>query len=488
MNTQTAVLHPRNVNPATDAQKFLVAGEWRTGESSVEIPSPWSDVEIVTVGLAGPRDVEDALTAAESSRVQLAETSRWDRANALEQLAGLVTDHSEDLALLLVEEVGKTLRDARGEVGRTISTLRFAADAARNLVGDILPLDAMKEARGKFGYTVTEPIGTVIGIPAANFPLLIAAHKIAPAVGAGCPIILKAPDLTPRVVLRLAELLLEAGWPAVGISVLTGGPSIGEALIRDDRPRLVSFTGSSPIGKLIASQAGFKRLLLELGSNAATIVSESADVNLAASRIVAGAFAAAGQSCISVQRVYVHHARRQELEDLIVEKTSQIRLGTTEDRDADLGPLLTESAAKRVEDMVKDAVDQGAQLLTGGRRTGRFFEATVVSGLTRSMDLHREEVFGPVVALAEFSTFEEALDLANDSKYGLQAGVFTDSSSEAHLAARRLEVGGVHINEISMWRADHMPYGGVKDSGFGKEGPAWAMREMTVNKVVSWKQ
>jgi glyceraldehyde-3-phosphate dehydrogenase (NADP+) len=317
---------------------------------------------------------------------------------------------------------------------------------------------------------------------------MISAHKIAPAIGAGCPLVMKAPDRTPRIVLRLAALVLEAGWPAEGLSVLTGGPDIGQALVEDIRPRLVSFTGSSEVGKRIARRAGFKRLLLELGSNSATIVCESADVEHAANRIVAGAFAAAGQSCISVQRVYVHHSRRAELEKRVVALTGQVRLGTTDDRTADVGPVLTDQAAERIQAMIDESAAAGAKILIGGKRSGRFVEPTVISGVTEKMPLHTEEVFGPVVALATFSTIDEAIALVNDSRYGLQAGIFTDSAAEAQLAARRIEVGGVHINEISMWRADHMPYGGIKDSGFGKEGPASAMREMSVYKVVSWAQ
>ena len=465
---------------------YLVAGRQELSGDVITLTSPWDDADSVRVAQSSLADVDASLAAAVECRRTLADTTRADRAAVLAGLADLLTAHSDEFAELLVSEVGKTDSDARGEIDRTVSTLRFAAEAAKSLVGDILPLDAMPSARGKFGYTLLEPIGVVVGIPAANFPLLISAHKIAPAVGAGCPLVLKAPDRTPRVVVRFAELLVAAGWDPAGISVLTGGPEIGDALVRDPRPRLISFTGSSAVGKIIADRAGFKRTLLELGSNAATIVTDSADVEHAARRIAAGGFAAAGQSCISVQRVYVHRSRRDELEERLVGLVGSLRVGSASMRDADIGPLLTEAAAERVEAIVNDARASGAAVIIGGGRSGRFVEPTIVTDVTPEMRLHREEVFGPVVAIVTYDTFDEAIALANDSDYGLQAGIFTDSAAEAQRAARHLDVGGVHINEVSMWRADHMPYGGVKDSGFGKEGPAWAMREMTVAKVVSW--
>lgn len=466
---------------------YLVAGKETSRGEIRTIPSPWLECPSGSVYIADEAARESALSAAEESRVELAATSRHERGRVLEAIANGIETHRAQFLELLIHEVGKTHKDAVSEIGRSISTFRFAADAARALVGKMLALDAMAGAENKFGYTIVEPIGTVVAIPAANFPLLISSHKIAPAIGAGCPIVMKAPEVTPRTLLLLATIVIDSGWPPAGLSVLTGDRDLGEALVKDRRPRLVSFTGSSPVGKQIAAAAGFKRLILELGSNAATIVMNSADLELAATRIVAGGYSNAGQSCISVQRVYAQRGIYEELAARVAALTSALTTGSPEDQATDVGPVISDTSAERIESVISDAVSHGARLLAGGDRHGRRFAPTLLGEITTEMRFHREEVFGPVVGLATFDTLDEAIELLNDSEYGLQAGVFTDSATEAHRVAKSAAVGGVHINEVSMWRADHMPYGGVKDTGFGKEGPESAMHEMSVEKVVSWR-
>ena len=466
---------------------YLVAGKETSRGEILEISSPWLECPPGSIYLADDEAREAALSAAEASREELAATSRHERGRVLEAIAAGIEGRSAQFLELLIHEAGKTHKDAVGEIGRSISTFRFAADAARALIGKMLPLDAMAGAENKFGYTLVEPIGTVVAIPSANFPLLVSSHKIAPAIGAGCPLVMKTPDSTPRTVLLLAKIVLECGWPSAGLSVLTGDRNLGQALIKDPRPRLISFTGSSPVGKEIAATAGFKRLLLELGSNAATIVMNSADLELAANRIVAGGYSNAGQSCISVQRVYVQREVYDDLADRITTLTSALTTGSPEDKTTDVGPVISDASAERIEGVIEDALVHGARLLAGGSREGRRITPTLLADFTPDMRFHNEEIFGPVIGLAPFDTLDEALEQLNDSTFGLQAGIFTDSASEAHRVARYAAVGGVHINEVSMWRADHMPYGGVKDTGFGKEGPESAMHEMTVEKVVSWR-
>ncbi len=437
------------------------------------------------VAQAGPADVEAALAAAAGALEETANLPRSRRAAILADLANRVEARTDDLAALLLSETGKTIREVRLEVARTVSTLRFSAEAATRNVGEILPLDAMPGADGRVGLTVAEPVGVVAAIPAFNFPLLIAAHKLGPAIGAGCPVVIKPPEQTPLAILALATEAVAAGWPAAALSVLPGPASVAQALTEDDRVALISFTGSSAVGRMVARQAGLKRLMLELGSNAATIVLADANLDLAVDRCAAGGFSAAGQSCISVQRVYVARERHAELLERLTQRVGSLRHGDPRLETTDVGPVVDDASAERIEAVIADAMAKGARVLVGGGRDGRLVQPTLLDGLTPRMRLQHEEIFGPVVAVAAVDSLDEAIALANDSPYGLSAGVFTDSLQQAWQAVRGLKTGNVHVNEISSWRADHMPYGGVKDSGYGKEGPAYAMAEMTHFKTVS---
>lgn len=464
---------------------LLVAGRPRVTDATAPVRFPWDGSTVAEVAQAGPAEIEAALAAAHAARPEAAALSRAERAALLERLADRLEARGDALADLLVHECGKAIRDARAEVARTVSTVRFAAQAARATAGEVLPLDAMAGAEGRVGVTVAEPIGVVAALPAFNFPLLIAAHKLAPAIGAGCPVLLKPPDRTPLAILELAREALAAGWPPTALSVLPGGAEVGQRLTEDDRVALVSFTGSSAVGRLVARQAGLKRTLLELGSNAATIVLGDADVALAAERCAIGGYAAAGQSCISVQRVYVARERHAELLKRLAVGVSALRAGDPRDPGTDVGPLIDDAAARRVEALIDDARQAGARVVVGGARRGAVLEPTLLDGLTPEMRLADEEAFGPVVAVAAVASLAEAVALTNASPYGLAAGVFTDSLADAWEAARTLRVGNVHVNEVSNWRADHMPYGGVKDSGHGKEGPAYAIAEMTHFKTLT---
>lgn len=452
---------------------------------TIEVRFPWDNSLIAEVPEVSTAEIDDALEAATAARRVVADLSRAERRRILERVRDIVADRSEDLARTIVSETGKTIRDSRGEIARAISTLEFAAAAAANLTGEVLPLDALDGEKGRWGWTERVPIGVVAGIPAVNFPFLLAVHKLAPAIGAGCPIAIKPPDRAPLAVLELGRIAVEAGWPEGAVHVLPGAAAVGEKLVTDSRVKLVTFTGSSKVGEIISRMASMKPVMLELGSNAATVIAPDANVEVAVGRCRVGGFSHNGQSCISVQRVYIHEDLYEDVTRRIAERAAGLRVGDPRDEATDVGPVIDEASATRIEGLISDARDKGGEVLTGGKRDGSLIEPTVVAGLTPEMRLHREEVFGPVVATAPFKTLDEVIELVNDSEYGLQAGVFTENISFAREFARRCEVGGVHINEVSTWRADHMPYGGVKASGLGREGPAYAMQEMTTLKVVS---
>ena len=472
--------------PVTEAAvPLMIAGRTAAGESAAPVRFPWDGSTAAMVAQAGPADVEAALAAAAGALDETAALPRARRGAILADLADRVEGRADELARLLLSETGKTVREVRLEVARTVSTLRFSAEAAKRNVGEILPLDAMPGADGRVGLTVAEPVGVVAAIPAFNFPLLIAAHKLGPAIGAGCPIVIKPPEQTPLAILALATEAIAAGWPAAALSVLPGSADVARALTEDPRVALVSFTGSSAVGRLVARQSGLKRLMLELGSNAATIILADADLDLAIERCAAGGYAAAGQSCISVQRVYVARERHAELIERLTARVGSLRAGDPRLETTDVGPVVDDASAARIEAVIADATAHGARVLVGGGRDSRLVQPTLLDGLTQAMRLQHEEIFGPVVAVAPVDSLEQAIALANDSPYGLSAGVFTDSLQQAWQAVRGLKTGNVHVNEISSWRADHMPYGGVKDSGYGKEGPSYAMAEMTHFKTVS---
>jgi acyl-CoA reductase-like NAD-dependent aldehyde dehydrogenase len=474
--------------PVTEvAVPLMIAGRTATGASAAPVLSPWDGATAAIVAQAGPADVEAALAAAHGALAETAALPRARRAAILAELANRVEARSDELADLLLSETGKTIRETRLEVARTVSTLRFAAEAATRIVGEVLPLDAMPGADGRVGLTVAEPVGVVAAIPAYNFPLLIAAHKLGPAIGAGCPVVIKPPEQTPLAILALATEAIAAGWPAAALSVLPGPAEVARALTEDPRVALISFTGSSAVGRLVSRQSGLKRLLLELGSNAATIVLADGNLDLAIERCAAGGYSAAGQSCISVQRVYVARERHAELLERLAARVGSLHAGDPRLETTDVGPVVDDASAERIEAVIADATARGARIVVGGGRDGRLVQPTLLDGLTRDMRLQREEIFGPVVAVAAVDSLDEAINLANDSPYGLSAGVFTDSLQQAWQAVRGLQTGNVHVNEISSWRADHMPYGGVKDSGYGKEGPAYAMAEMTHFKTVSFR-
>ncbi|MGH9483279.1 MAG: aldehyde dehydrogenase family protein, partial [Terriglobales bacterium] len=394
---------------------------------------------------------------------------------------------AEELATLMAAEAGKPLRDARGEVQRARLTLRTAAEEALRIGGETMPLDVAAAGEGRFSISRRVPVGVVAGVTPFNFPLNLVLHKLAPALASGNAVIIKASPRAPLTALRLGELALEQGLPAGAVNVLAGGAEPVEQLLADERVALFSFTGSAAVGWGLKARAGRKRVVLELGGNAANLVHRDADLELAAARLSAGAFAYAGQSCISVQRVLAHRAIYAELREQLIERAQRLRLGDPADEATEVGPMITGEAAERAFTWMQEAVAAGARAACGMRREGSFVWPTVLEGVPEGAAISREEAFAPVLLLEPYDQPEEALRRANASRYGLQAGVFTRDLEFALEAFRRLEVGAVLINEASNWRMDPMPYGGVKDSGFGREGIRASIAEMTELRLLILK-
>jgi glyceraldehyde-3-phosphate dehydrogenase (NADP+) len=469
----------------------LVAGRHAAGESTFRVLNPFDRSVVEEVASASPEDIETALASAEAARGRVASLTRHERAGILLSVSERLMSRKDEIALVLAKEVGKTMKEAAGEVARAANTFAFAADEARRLAGEVIPFDAVPGGLARRGFNLRVPIGTVVAITPFNFPLNLTAHKVAPAIAAGNPVIIKPASQTPISGLILGETVLEAGFPSEALSVLCGpGRAVGMALVRDTRPRMVTFTGSVEVGKHIAREAGYKKIGMELGSNSGVIVTESADLDFACRRICLGAFAVAGQVCISVQRVVVQRAVFEQVTAAVAELAGRLKAGNQLDEATDMGPMISEGDAARLEEWVGEAVDGGARILTGGRRKGSLYMPTVLADVARDSRVWREEAFGPVVCINPYDDFEAGLAMINDSRYGLQAGVFTNSVAEAFRAIEVLDVGGVIINDFPTYRVDQMPYGGVKDSGIGREGLKYAVHEMTQEKLVCfnfWK-
>lgn len=452
--------------------------------STIEIRSPYDDSVIGTVHETTAAGVEEALARAEAAKSVMAGLPAHRRGTILDQTSALLAGQVDEIGRLMAAESGKPLRYARGEVRRAVETFQFAADEARRLHGETVPLDAAQTGAGKIGYFVRVPVGVVAAITPFNFPLNLVAHKVAPAIAAGCPLLLKPNPQTPLTALRLAELLAEAGLPEGALSVLIGGADIGRLMTSDPRVSMVTFTGSVPVASAIAQTVGLRRATYELGGNAATIVDETADLGSLIDKVVTGAFAYSGQVCISIQRIYVQRAKFDEFRDLFMTRTERLILGDPLDERTEIGPLISDAAAARIGAWLEEAKAGGAAVLTGGMRDGRMFQPTVLTGVSPAMKVICEEVFGPVVSLIPYDEFDEALALVNNSPFGLQTGVFTRDLNRALQAVQKLDVGGVIINDSPTFRVDQMPYGGNKLSGVGREGPRFAVEDMTTLKMV----
>ena len=464
-------------------RKLLIGGEWiETGEW-IEVSSPYDGALVGRVSKAGAAETRRALDAAESAMRE--PMPAYERAAILDRVAALLAERADEAARTISAEAGKPLKAARVEAARAVSTYTMAAVEARRLVGDAVPMDASLAGTGKLALTLRVPIGIVAAISPFNFPLNLVAHKIAPALAAGCAVILKPASQTPLSALFLAELETEAGLPPGWLNVVCGpAGAIGDVLVEDERVKLITFTGSGAVGWGIRERAPRKRVNLELGNATPVIVAANADLDDAAARLAANAFSFAGQSCISVQRIYVERSAYEAFVGNFVQRVEALRVGDPADEDTDVGPLIARSERDRVLSWIEDATTRGARVLTGGTLDGDLLRPTVIADVPVDAKVSCDEVFGPLCTVTPYDSLDEAISLANGTRFGLQAGVFTSNVKSALRAAAELEFGGVTVNEAPTFRADQMPYGGVKDSGNTREGPAYAIREMTEERLV----
>jgi acyl-CoA reductase-like NAD-dependent aldehyde dehydrogenase len=466
----------------------FIDGGWVATAEKLEVLSPWSGEVVGEVSLAGPGEWEAAILAALRAAMTLRNMSSQERRQKLGALMAGVKERQGELTQTIVAEGGKPITYARAEISRGIMTLALAAGEAERLGGEVLPLDLTRSSAGRWGITRRFPVGPVLGITPFNFPLNLVLHKVAPALAVGNPIIIKPSSACPLTALKLAEIWDQAGLPAGGLQVLPSLSRLAEAPVADDRLKVLSFTGSAAVGWDLKGKAGKKRVILELGSNSACIIDAGADLAWAARRAAIGAFAHAGQVCIAVQRLLVHREVYEPFKALFLQTIEgEILAGDPAREETVVGPLIDAQAAARVREWVQEARDGGARLAAGNPGTGNLMPAIVLEGVSREMKVWSQEVFGPVVVLASFDDFSQALAMANDSDYGLQAGVFTPNLAHAWQAFETLEVGGVIINDAPVFRVDNMPYGGCKASGLGREGVRYAMEELTEVRLLALK-
>jgi acyl-CoA reductase-like NAD-dependent aldehyde dehydrogenase len=464
-------------------RRLLIDGEWVETGDWLEVRSPYSGEVVGRVARAGADEARRAIDAAE--RAMRDPLPAHKRAEILVRVAGALGRRHEEAAQTICAEAGKPLKAARVEASRAMSTYTFAATEARKLAGDVIPMDASQAGEGKLAFTLRRPIGVVAAISPFNFPLNLVAHKIAPAFAAGCAVVLKPASQTPFAALLLAELEAEAGLPPGWLNVVVGPSSaIGDVLIEDPRVAAITFTGSGEVGWRLRERAPRKRVSLELGNATPVIVEADADVEEAATKLAANAFSFAGQSCISVQRIYVQQAVYDGFVESFVSRVKALKVGDPADEETDVGPVIDPDARERILAWIEEARAGGAEVLTGGAAEGSVIQPTVIAGAAPDVKVSCEEIFGPVCTVTPYEALDDALAHANGTRYGLQAGIFTADVRAALRASRELEFGGVTINEAPTFRADQMPYGGVKDSGNTREGPAYTVRELTEERVV----
>jgi glyceraldehyde-3-phosphate dehydrogenase (NADP+) len=464
---------------SASARPAYVAGRWEQTADVVPIRSPFDGSVVNEVCLCGPAELERAIAGATAAFAQTRRLATYERAAICRDVAARIGTRKEELALSMVLEGGKPLADARGEIDRAVHCFEEAASVAEHLGGEMMPLDLRAHSARRFGITRRVPVGPISAISPFNFPINLAVHKLAPALGAGCPIVLKPAPQTPTACLQLAEIIDQTAWPKGALSVVPATPQHADVLVTDDRMKLLSFTGSPQVGWALKARAGKKKVVLELGSNSAVIVDRGADLDLAIPRIVYGSYSYAGQKCISVQRIYVHAEIREEFMRRFLSASREVRSGDPRDPAVINGPLIDDGAARRVESWIAEAVAAGARVLLGGPRQGNVLPPTVLENVPRTCKISAHEAFAPVVTVEPFDDMKSVLAAVDDSAFGLQAGIFTSDLHAALAAWEELEVGAVVVNDVPTWRIDPMPYGGVKDSGLGREGIRASMEEMT---------
>ena len=470
---------------ATQPHKIYLAGRWVDSPDRLEVANP-ADPETPAGATYNATDeqYEEAVTAAVAAFEHTRVLPAYERGRALREISAGLKARREEIGRLLSLEAGKPIRDALVEVDRATLTFRLGAEEAERTYGETIPLDLMPSSKGRVGITRRFPIGPVAAISPFNFPLNLAAHKLSPAIAAGCSIVLKPPSKDPLTMLTVAEIIDGVGLPAGAVSILPMTRELGDRMVADDRFKLLSFTGSPSVGWRMKERAGKKKVVLELGGNAGVIVDRTADLDWAAKRCVVGAFAYAGQVCISVQRMFVHEDVREAFLDKFMAGVKALHVGDPLDPVTDVGPMVDAAAAARTQRWVDEAVQLGGKVVTGGRATGAYFEPTVLENVPAEAQVCSNEAFAPVVVVFPFTDFGDAIKGVNDSFFGLQTGIFTNDLGHAWQAFNELEVGGVIVNDIPTYRIDNMPYGGVKDSGQGREGLRWSIEDMTELRIM----
>jgi acyl-CoA reductase-like NAD-dependent aldehyde dehydrogenase len=471
------------VTPVT-TQGFLVDGKWMEAGDPVEVRAPYDGSVIARVFQGRREHAEAAIAAAVKAFGTTRRLPAFERQRVLRRVAENIGERKEEFARTLAQEAGKPIKAARTEVGRAIFTFNVAAEESTRIYGEYLPLDWQESTAGRWGIVRRYPLGPIAGITPFNFPLNLVAHKVAPAIACGCTMVLKPAPQTPLSALLLAEAIQQAGWPDGALNVLPLSNEDASLLVTDERLKLISFTGSAAVGWDIKRRAGKKKVILELGGNAGVIVHSDADLAYAAERCVAGGFAYAGQTCISVQRILVERSVCGKFTELLLAGVKKLQTGDPLQESTDLGPLIRESDAVRASDWVQEAVRSGARLLCGGHRNGPLLEPTVLTGTRAEMKVNCQEIFAPVVTVEPYDDFLEACRQVNNSPYGLQTGIFTRDTKLLFNAYEELEVGAVIAGDVPTFRIDHMPYGGIKDSGLGREGLRYAIEEMTEPRLL----
>jgi len=463
---------------------FFLNGNWSTHGREAVVTSPYDHSVIAVVSEAGRDDIETAIESAVRAFTVTRKMASHQRAAILGKIAEGISNRREEFARTICQEAGKPIKTARLEVERAINTFQIAAEESTRIYGEYIPLDTLETTSGRWGLLRRFPLGPVFAITPFNFPLNLVAHKVAPALAAGCPLILKPAPQTPICSLLLAEIVHEAGWPEGALAVMPLSNDDAALLVGDDRIKLLTFTGSAAVGWQLKRQAGKKRVTLELGGNAGVVVHSDADLAYAAQRCVAGGFSYAGQTCISVQRILVHEAVFGKFTELLLQGVRKLKVGDPMEESTDVPPLIRERDAIRVAEWIQEAVKGGAKLLCGGKHKGAIVEPTVLTGTSPEMQVNCAEVFAPVVTVERYEFFPEALHQINNSVYGLQAGVFTRDAVLILMAFEELEVGAVIVGDVPSFRVDQMPYGGVKESGLGREGLRYSIEDMTERKLL----
>ena len=466
--------------------KLLIDGQWVEAGPLMEVKNKYDGKIVGTLPTARKEDVEAAIDAAEHAEDVMADMPAYKRADILLKTAALLRERSDDLAKTIAAEAGKALKFARAEVERAISTFTIAAEEAKRLHGETIPLDAVPAGEGYFGFWTRRPVGVIVAISPFNFPLNLVAHKVAPALASGNTLVLKPASTTPLAAVKLCQILQEAGLPAGAINLVVGsGGTVGEWLVTDPRVDKITFTGSPEVGRHILSVAGIKKVTLELGNTSPVVVAPDADLDFVAKRCAVGAYYNSGQVCISVQRIYSEKSVYEPFSEKFVKATEAMVVGDPLDERVDVGPMIDSKEVDRIEDWVREAQTSGAKVLTGGKRDGTVYYPTVLADVHEDMKVIAEEAFAPVASIISSDDFESALKQANDTKFGLQVGVFTNDINRVFKAVRRLNFGGVIVNDTPNFRADHMPYGGNRQSGLGREGVKFAMEDMTNIQLVA---